>query len=490
MTPREVRLQAALLGLSLSLGILTPLASAESRATRGATVYQRSRAFRIPFQSNPAERSRRREVQLWVSTDLGWTWKPKDSTSPDRPSFTFEAPKDGEYWLAVRSVDAEGRLHPGSNEQIEPSMKVVVDTAPPVLNLVAEERSASLASVRWEIHDDHPDLESLAFEYQVEGSSEWRPVPKQKTGWNGISTWDAGYSESLKVRATVVDRAGNRTEAILPVPAWRHRGVQFAANDVRGAEERSPLAPAAPQLDRGRLTTSREHEEREDSPARPTQSKPRSEASDPRPDTVRLAGGGATGHPQAEEASDSRREPARPTERIREGSSLSNEPSRTLGPDALASDAKPTRFEERAGTDPSVGPASTAQPSGRRQGAPSTEIPTIHVQRAKFALPYAIEGAGPDGPIVVELWVTRDGGLTWNRQGLDPDRRSPFTIDLGEGGTYGLSLIARDDKGLGDPEPASGDPPQMWVNVAPQSSGRKSSRSNRTPGVLQRVFGR
>src|SRR5262249_45693090 len=151
---------------------------------------------------DPAERARRRELQLWVSSDLGRNWTQKGVTTPDRPAFTFNAEHDGEYWLAVRSVDAQGRFFPSDEARIEPSMKVVVDTTPPSIVLEAQPRSASLVSVRWEIHDENPDeTHAPILQYQVEGAQEWVPVPIEEKGLLGISTWDAGYTEPLKVRA-------------------------------------------------------------------------------------------------------------------------------------------------------------------------------------------------------------------------------------------------------------------------------------------------
>ena len=87
------------------------------------------------------------------------------------------------------------------------------------------------------------------------------------------------------------------------------------------------------------------------------------------------------------------------------------------------------------------------------------------VPSPRFKLQYAIEDAGPSGPATVELWITQDGGRTWVRRGEDPDRVSPFDVDLGGEGTFGLSLVARSSSGLGDQPPAPGDPPQTWVEV-------------------------
>ncbi|WP_406701020.1 hypothetical protein V5E97_19730 [Singulisphaera sp. Ch08] len=213
-----MRLTIAGLVLTFALGIGThPTATAQAPpSSKGpTTIYHKSRSFRVPFQINPAERARRRELQLWISDDQGRHWKQQGVTTPDRPAFTFNTEHDGEYWLAVRSVDEQGRLFPADDVRIEPSMKIVVDTKPPSIVLDPLVRSASLASVRWEVRDDHPDPHPPVLEYQVEGQKEWHPVPLDAEGTPGVATWDSGYAQPLQVRVTALDLAGNKSEKIL-----------------------------------------------------------------------------------------------------------------------------------------------------------------------------------------------------------------------------------------------------------------------------------
>jgi hypothetical protein len=113
-------------------------------------------------------------------------------------------------------------------------------------------------------------------------------------------------------------------------------------------------------------------------------------------------------------------------------------------------------------SDPFAGSESPAPPG---PGAAPGGGQTLLVASPQFALQYAVDDAGPNGPAVVELWVTRDGGRTWIRRGEDPDRTSPIPVDLGGEGTFGLCLVARAASGLGDQPPAPGDPPQIWVEV-------------------------
>ena len=47
------------------------------------------------------------------------------------------------------------------------------------------------------------------------------------------------------------------------------------------------------------------------------------------------------------------------------------------------------------------------------------------VNSTRTTLDYKIEGVGPSGVGKVEIWITGDGGKTWNRKSEDPDMISP-----------------------------------------------------------------
>lgn len=237
MKPRKVRVRLAIagLGLPLALGITThaPAASQASPSpVESPVIYQKSRSFRVPFHFAPEERARRRELQLWVSADQGRNWNQRGVTTPDRPTFTLSTDHDGEYWLAVRSVDSQGRLFPGDEARIEPSMRVVVDTTPPAIVLEPKVRSASLASVRWEVRDHNSDASHPpTLQYQVAGSKEWQPVSLDEEGLIGVATWDAGVTGPLKVRATTTDRAGNKAETIIDLASSKPGSAPVASTE-------------------------------------------------------------------------------------------------------------------------------------------------------------------------------------------------------------------------------------------------------------------
>jgi hypothetical protein len=146
----------------------------------------------------------------------------------------------------------------------------------------------------------------------------------------------------------------------------------------------------------------------------------------------------------------------------------SDEPPRNVGPDPFATasgSTQPSNPDDAA--DPFEAASAPAQGAAGRP-APPGGGKTLLVGSPRFSLQYAVDDAGPNGPALVELWVTRDGGRTWSRQAEDTDRSSPYLVDLsslGGDGTYGVSLVARSASGLGDQPPAPGDAPQMWVEI-------------------------
>ena len=381
------------LGLALAFGSLAP--APQSGSTRAPLVPSKQRAFRIPFNIDPADRPRYKQVQLWASSDNGARWDKVDTTTPDRPSFIFRAPRDGEFWFAVRTVDTKGRLFPADDADVEPNMKVLVDTLAPRVTLTALPRRGSVASIRWEVVDERLDLGSLLLEYQTAGASEWSTVQIHKPGRIGRETWDAGTAEPLKVRMTAADRAGNSTTVNLPLPD----GVP------RGGSDDGPADASIP-------------------PPRGTFASSEAERSSPPPI---MAG-----------------PPPMP------GVGAGAEPA----PSSTSGSFDPFRANEPR---PS-GSASPTEP-------PDPSNPPILIASPKFGLKYEVDDAGPHGPAAVELFVTNDGGRTWFSRGEDPDKTSPFPVDLEGEGTFGLKLVAKSAANQGDQPPTPGEVPRTVVEV-------------------------
>jgi hypothetical protein len=440
------------------IGAWTTLALSLSSAARAAPdsdsaplIYHKARNFRIPFNLNASGKDRIKELHLLVSEDFGYHWRVNSKTFPDHPVFTFRSSHDGEYWFAVQTRTIDGRVSPSLESTIQPNQKVVVDTFPPSIVLEPGERRGSLATVRWEVKDENLDLTSLVLEYQAEGASSWRKVPINTPKLNGGRRWDAGTAAALKVRASVVDRAGNVGEAYIDLPEGT-----ASQPDLVSAPQSFDDPPPGSGISNGGGS---------EIMAGP--------GFTPVSDTPPSSRGSTVGAPQQARASRTRSSagtgrgaktaPANwDRDSGRAGLASSERGGANQRPDDLFSGPGASGFGA-GGSSPAAGSAERAISSGGPGARNAGE--TLLVANPKFKLQYAVEDAGPAGPATVELWITHDGGRTWIRRGGDDDRVSPIEVDLGGEGTFGLCLVARSASGLGDQPPAPGDPPQSWVEV-------------------------
>ena len=99
----------------------------------------------------------------------------------------------------------------------------------------------------------------------------------------------------------------------------------------------------------------------------------------------------------------------------------------------------------------------------------NTSAPTQIIGSKRFRLSYGIDAIDPSGVARVDLWITRDQGVTWNAWGSDPDSQSPFPVEVQEEGHYGFRVVVHSKDGLTGQGPSSGDDADMWVLVDTQS---------------------
>jgi hypothetical protein len=93
-------------------------------------------------------------------------------------------------------------------------------------------------------------------------------------------------------------------------------------------------------------------------------------------------------------------------------------------------------------------------------------LPPLHILNTKrFPLQYRVTQVGPSGLGKVELWMTRDDGRTWEKYGEDRQLTPPMQVELREEGVYGFRLVLQSRAGLGKKPPASGDLPEIRVEV-------------------------
>ncbi|HEX5104730.1 MAG TPA: hypothetical protein VFV87_13005, partial [Pirellulaceae bacterium] len=109
-------------------------------------------------------------------------------------------------------------------------------------------------------------------------------------------------------------------------------------------------------------------------------------------------------------------------------------------------------------------PEPTQPSAGETVEAPYGQRPRLTNSR-RFSLDYDVESVGPEGVAAVELWGTTDGGRTWGKWGVDPDRASPFDVEVNNEATYGFKIVIVGRNGLATSSPQPGDAADIWVNI-------------------------
>ena len=94
-----------------------------------------------------------------------------------------------------------------------------------------------------------------------------------------------------------------------------------------------------------------------------------------------------------------------------------------------------------------------------------SNLGAYHCKAASFSLDYSIEALGGSKLSEIELWGTEDGGRTWQQWGTDPDRQSPFDVQVGNDGLFGFRMVVVGNNGLVSNRPKAGDIADVWINV-------------------------
>lgn len=393
--------------------------------------------FRIPFKIEAAalQRLNARELQLHVSKDGGVTWELAQVLSPESAKFEYQAPADGEYRFAVKTLDGRNQLHPPVG-QYETGLIVQVDTTAPLLELSLQQLAPGKVQLSWNAADAHLDFSTLKLEYLQPGSSEWEQVEVTPRATGQIA-WNVGQQGQVKVRGSIADTATN---------------VGRAQNQMQVI----PVADPAPKPKPGRRVPIANLDDKQEQAATtaPQSDDPAAVTSMP---GARLPGSTA----QTNDTTPDYRGPV-----ITPFSGSAANPSTAPADQHLVtnnSNARPEITKDRWGDfpEPSVQPGNNPQPAAAQRGAGQRRV----VNSRRFQVGYAVDDVGPSGIGSVELFITQDQGRKWWKYGDDPDRRSPFDVEVPQDGEYGFAIRVRSGVGLTNDPPLPGEPPSVTVAV-------------------------
>ncbi len=400
--------------------------------------------FSIPFTvPPPADASQAPvEVRLYASADAGGSWSLAGHVDPKEKSFSYRAPRDGEYWFAIRTVDRQGHIRPDHSSG--PELRVIVNTLPPHLELAAWHATDGQIVVHWVSSDPLLKPESLKIECQVAGDPTWRLIgieaPREpgRSTYNGQASFRLNATGQITLRAEISDQAGNlatmqttvRDDVAPPTGGFASSGAASAANSVMNSVQK----PAGGAANSGPVwpidhVTNQTIGQAADATAGPA------------------LGGSIGGNSSGGNSSNSDRGPSF-------GPMLSSADPPTSGVTSPINPPVENRFSV----------AGYGANSLFTQGLPPGERPYM-VNSRRFALDYEVESAGAAGIAKIEIWGTRDAGRTWQSYGLQPATHGPIKVKVDTEGLYGFRIAVVNGKGLSTRPPHSGDLPELWVGV-------------------------
>jgi hypothetical protein len=430
--------------IGLALLLSGVCAAAQAAPPVGKTVYTNKPKFRIPynFKAEEMKELRAKEVRLYVSSDLGVRWQPVQTQAlpqnAPQGKFPFQAPGEGEFWFCVRTLDVDNRLHP-ADEDVASELQVIVDLTLPQLALSLRQVAPGRVRLSWKATDDYLDPARLRLEYAQQGAGGWQAIPVVPKAVDSTE-WNVPKGGMIAVRGTVGDLAGNLGQAEARVQVSPGKGT-----GLEGPDFRDPVA-GAEAVENGQAATTRPRSV----PSVVQQyAQPSADRGQwPEPANTSDFSSGRASAPLSERIA---QRPPSGFASMQQGAAATTVPSPAFNTgEGFASTSLPPGFQ---------GQESANTTASRRDG--STRI----INQRQFQIGYRIEEVGSSGISSVEMFITQDNGATWYRYGEDPDKRSPFVVNVPREGVYGFTLIVRSGVGLAVDPPQPGERPSIVVNV-------------------------
>jgi hypothetical protein len=441
----------------------------------------RQAEMEVPFtvRAGSTPQTQPTAVRIFVSWDRGKTWHFYDERRPEEGRFRFRPRQDGEFWFATQTIDRSGRPDTAAHT---PQRRLVLDTQRPQLLVQATVDASSNVVMSWNAVDTNLAPTSLKIEYQdAQGDGgAWQPVQvvaspgKFPAQVSGQTVFHPNVtSRSINLRAEVADAAGNiayfsqklslnppkpKIEnglAYAPAPdpsatRWpagegsgfggqgsgggvdrTNGGGQLAADlsPATPARERRPQPPAVvdnPFFTPGRLASSKSDAATESLPL------PLPAAEPPR----------NAWRPSSPEPPE---QPGDITPILPSPAPSIPAPVPSPAPEIMPEIVRPSQ------------PAESLEPTNPQR-------PRLTNSR-RFSLEYDLQTVGPEGVEAIELWGTTDGGRNWAKWGADPDKISPFDVEVGNESLYGFRIVVVGKNGLATHAPQANEPADIWVAV-------------------------
>jgi hypothetical protein len=423
----------------MSAAMLTLLCLTVGPADLPPDVYtMRDRHLQIPIRVNDARRGDLVELTLYVSTDQGRTWRGAGKAKPAEEAFNFHADKDGMYWFSVQAVDRDGKYDPPDIAQVQPALKVMIDTQKTLVQFLAAERVGDEVIVSWQTTDSQADVNTLKLEYRLaDGSTTLWQLAPLTPALAGQTRFRPGSTAPLTVRLQIADRAGVPSTVMKEIAAG-----PAPINTVSSSITDTPMVPAPSAIT---------------NPPTGVVPEPQMPTDPPKP--VPLANVAPVPPPSAPIAPP----PSPPVMSPPAAAPIPTSVSANDGPSSLAPLAGLRPGEEPAKKATST-PPDFASMQGQPAQPPASDI--SYVKDRAVGLEFEIDRKGPSGVKKIETYITQDDGQTWFRYGETTETKSPLQVALPEKeGTYGFHIVAYSGVMQSEGPPKNGRAPDVRLHV-------------------------
>lgn len=394
----------------------------------------------LPIEIENSYRSQISNLVLYVKEGANGTWAARDKAAPTQTSFTFRAPRDGEYWFRIVAIDKQGNAHPDDlSKDPQDAVVVIIDTTMPGLDVAHRAAAAEGQIIQCDIRDANPDIFKLRFYYQTRDQV-WRSLESLPDQPNLFCVPSQAALTNF-IRVVACDMAGNSTARTYSLSELAAKGAPGRGNIAAG-----PQAPSAP---------------RAIAPPPGGISLPSPNTS-PLPVTIVNESGQPIAPPTIiEQGYSEPRTPAPQPINSTIRTAKTNLPTPGSGPTI---DVLP---EVRPGT-VELPPVPQAPEIETVSGTMSKQAPMPAAQLVgshQVFLNYAVENVGGSGVGKLEIYATRDRGQTWHKIGEDSTRKNPVEVNLPGEGLFGLKAVVSNGRGFGAGLPQAGDPADWWIEV-------------------------
>jgi hypothetical protein len=380
--------------------------------------YMKQNVIDLPITMEDSARALIQEIHLYVKDQPNAPWVLRDKGTAAQRVFRFQAPRDGEFWFTMMTVDKQGRLFPPNLQNERPGLIVVIDTQKPAVEMINLGQAADGQLIQCDVQDANLDNARVRFYFQS-GDKVFRPLEPMAGRGNVFCIPQQAVTTGV-VRLVAEDLAGNQTLREEHLNHMATRKAPATAAQQASVQPPTIQTPPPPPLE--------------------------AMQPNPLPHNVKTS-------PELEPADwrMSQRQPPRVEEPAK---TVAYRPDGSEGPRFEVAHSEPPPALAPAVNNPRP-PAPVPQPLPAKRQI---------VNNTKVLLDYQIDKAAANSTAKAEVWLTRDQGKTWHKAAEDARRKSPIEVNLPGEGLFGLILLVTNGTSASS-GPAVGDTPDWWIEV-------------------------